>query len=142
MTNKDFSGIKTDRVFNSIEQSVNDKGIKTTAGPKEKQERASKLKTQGRKGCKAVRINMAFTPENHTFIKVMAKATGNSLTEFTNKIIAAYRNEHPEMMQNVQQVLEYAEYFDQQLELVKEKPLPGPAVKRGSKKNGKEIKKD
>lgn len=28
--------------------------------------------TQGRKGCKAIRINMAFSPEIHEYIKVMA----------------------------------------------------------------------
>lgn len=70
----------------------------TEASPEEQAERASELRTQGRKGCKAVRINMAFTPENHEFIKVMARASGRTMTEFTNLVISAYRKEHPELM--------------------------------------------
>ena len=41
-------------------------------------------RTQGRKGVKAVRINMAFAPDVHQYIKVMARARGESVTEFTN----------------------------------------------------------
>lgn len=57
----------------------------STASRQEAAERASELRTQGRKGCKAVRINMAFTPENHKFIKTMARISGMTMTEFVNK---------------------------------------------------------
>lgn len=40
--------------------------------------------TQGRKGCKALRINMAFSPEVHKYIKTMARVRGETITEFTN----------------------------------------------------------
>ena len=43
-------------------------------------------RTQGRKGVKAVRINMAFAPDVHQYIKVMARARGESVTEFTNYV--------------------------------------------------------
>ena len=95
---KDFSGINTGRVYSAIEQATSQKGQQGTASPQEREERAAELRTQGRKGCKAVRINMAFTPDNHEFIRVMAKASGHSMTEFTNMVIAAYRKEHPEIM--------------------------------------------
>ena len=99
MAKKDFSGVNTGRVYEAIEQATAQKGQQGAASPQEQAERAAELKTQGRKGCKAIRINMAFTPENHEFIKVMAKASGHSMTEFANMVIAAYRREHPEIME-------------------------------------------
>lgn len=106
MAKKDFSGINTGRVYESIEQATSTKGQQGTVSPQEAAERMAALKTQGRKGCKATRINMAFTPENHEFIKVMAKASGRTMTEFANLVIAAYRNEHPEIMEKAQGFLD------------------------------------
>ncbi len=60
--------------------------------------RKANLKTQGREGCKAERINMAFTPDNYNFIKRVSRASGLTMTEYCNRIVAAYRNEHPEVM--------------------------------------------
>lgn len=94
------------RVFAAIEQATTTKGQQGTASPQEAAERAAELRTQGRKGCKAIRINMAFTPENHEFIKVMSKATGHTMTEFTNIVIAAFQREHPEIMQQAQSFLD------------------------------------
>lgn len=96
---KDFSGINTGRagkVQETISTATSNKGQQGKASPQEAAKRAAELKTQGRKGCKAIRINMAFTPDNHSFIKLMAKATGRTMTEFTNDVITAYRKEHPE----------------------------------------------
>lgn len=97
MAKKDFTGINTGRVYGAIEQATSRKGQQGTASPQEAQERAAQLKTQGRKGCKAIRINMAFTPENHEFIKVMAKISGKTMTEFANLVVERYREEHPEI---------------------------------------------
>lgn len=96
---KDFSGMNTSNLIHSLETSTAKKGQQGSASPQEQAERASELRTQGRKGCKAIRINMAFTPENHQFIKVMSKASGKTMTEFTNLVIAAYQREHPEIME-------------------------------------------
>ncbi len=49
------------------------------------------LKTQGKKGMKAGRINMAFTPSNMDFIRVMAAIQGMSMTQYVNAIIAQER---------------------------------------------------
>ena len=103
---KDFAGMNTGRVYGAIEQATSRKGQQGTASPQEAAERAAELKTQGRKGCKAIRINMAFTPDNHEFIKVMAKASGKTMTEFTNLVIEAYRREHPEIMEQANAFLE------------------------------------
>lgn len=103
---KDFAGMNTGRVYNAIEQATSKKGQQGTASPQEKKKRAAELKTQGRKGCKATRINMAFTPENHEFIKIMAKASGKTMTEFCNLVIAAYQREHPEILEQARAFLE------------------------------------
>lgn len=104
---KDFAGMNTGRVYNAIEQATSKRGQQGTASPQEAAERAANLKTQGRKGCKAARINMAFTPENHEFIKLLAKASGRTMTELTNDIIAAYRAEHPEFEEQAKGFLDY-----------------------------------
>lgn len=43
--------------------------------------------TQGRKGHKAPRINMAFSPDNHAWIKTRSRQLGISATEFVNTIL-------------------------------------------------------
>ena len=103
---KDFAGMNTGRVYGAIEQATSRKGQQGTASPQEAAERAAQLKTQGRKGCKAIRINMAFTPENHEFIKVMATTSGKTMTEFANLIVERYRNEHPEIYEQAKSIID------------------------------------
>lgn len=103
---KDFAGINTSRVYSTIEQATSARGQQGKASPKEAAERAAELKTQGRKGCRAVRINMAFTPDNHEFIKIMAKASGKTMTEFANLVITAYRREHPDLLEQAKGFLD------------------------------------
>ena len=96
---KNFEQMKTTSVYGAVAQATGDIHARSTAGKEEQAERAAAMQTQGRKGCKAKRINMAFTPGNYEFIKVMAKASGRTMTEFTNLVIAAYQREHPEIME-------------------------------------------
>lgn len=103
---KDFAGINTGRVYANIEQATSEKGQQGTASPQEAAERAAELRTQGRKGCKAIRINMAFTPDNHEFIRVMAKITGKTMTEFANLVIERYRTEHPELYDQAKAIID------------------------------------
>lgn len=103
---KDFAGMNTGRVYGAIEQATSRKGQQGTASPQEAAERAAQLKTQGRKGCKAIRINMAFTPDNHEFIKVMAKISGKTMTEFANLCIERYRAEHPEIYEQAKAIID------------------------------------
>ena len=103
---KDFAVMNTGRVYGAIEQATSRKGQQGTASPQEAAERAAQLKTQGRKGCKAIRINMAFTPENHEFIKVMATISGKTMTEFANLIVERYRNEHPEIYEQAKAIID------------------------------------
>lgn len=103
---KEFAEINTGKLYGSIEQATAPRGQQGTASPEEQRARASAMQTQGRKGCQAVRINMAFTPENHEFIKVLSKASGRTLTAFVNLIVEAYRNEHPELMEQARAFLD------------------------------------
>lgn len=105
-TKKDFSGVNTGRVYGSIETATSSKGQQNSASPQEAAKRKSQLKTQGRKGCKAIRINMAFTPENHEYIKILAKISGKTMTEFTNFVIERYRTEHPELYDKAREIID------------------------------------
>lgn len=71
----------------------------------EKATRKATMKTQGKKGCGQARINMAFTPDNYQFIKVMSKIRGETLTEFTNHCIDEYRREHPKQYAQAQEII-------------------------------------
>ena len=102
---KDFGTINTGRVYDAIDVATNPKG-KVEADPQEQLDRAASMRTQGRKGCKAYRINMAFSPANYEFIRVMARATGYTMTKFANKVVEAYINEHPELMEQAQSFLD------------------------------------
>lgn len=106
---KDFTDLDTDlgMVFGNLEQATGKKGQQGEVTPQEKKEREEAMRTQGRKGCKAVRINMAFSSSNYNFVKTMARATGRTMTEFTNSIISAYQREHPEYMRQAEGFLEY-----------------------------------
>lgn len=59
-----------------------------TYQPQEAKEAQEALRTQGRKGVKALRINMAFTPSNTDYIRVMAAIRGVTMTRFVNDVLA------------------------------------------------------
>lgn len=106
MAKKDFSQINTEArsatkgsVARSAIQSASMKGEQPPITEAEKAERLAEMRTQGRKGARAVRINMAFSPDNHEFIKVMASQTGRTMTETCNLIVQAFREAHPEMLE-------------------------------------------
>ena len=43
--------------------------------------------TQGRKGAKLPRINMAFTPQNLEYLRIMAGLRGQSVTKYVNVLV-------------------------------------------------------
>ena len=71
---KNFENIKTDyaakKTGTRIETGTSRKGQQANAPEEEIAERKSQLRTQGRKGCRAERINVAITPENHDFLRI------------------------------------------------------------------------
>lgn len=49
--------------------------------------------TQGKKGMKLKRINMAFSDDNHEYITIESRRRGISATAFVNLIIDLYRKD-------------------------------------------------
>lgn len=47
--------------------------------------------TQGRNGEKLKRINLAFSDENHDYVRLESRRRGKSITQFVNAIIEEYR---------------------------------------------------
>lgn len=95
-----------EEVLRQQKRGTSRQGQQVEASPEEQAERRAAGKTQGRKGCKATRINMAFWSDNHDFIKTMAKASGKTMTEYTNLVIERYRKEHPEVYNRAKALLE------------------------------------
>lgn len=62
--------------------------------------------TQGKKGFKMQRINMAFTPDNMDFIRIMAKIKGQTMTQFVNSILDQEREAKAEVFQEAKKLLE------------------------------------
>lgn len=69
-------------------------------------ERQENLRTQGKKGAKAQRFNMAFTPSNLDFIRIMSKINGQTMTQFVNEIIDREREAQSETYQQVKSFLD------------------------------------
>lgn len=63
----------------------------------EAQEALENLQTSGKKGVKLPRINLAFTPANYEFIKIMAQVRGQNLTEFVNDVLKEARESHADI---------------------------------------------
>ena len=101
MAKKDKFEANWQHVHGDIEQATGGRGTQAEATPEELEQRQREMRTQGRKGCKMARINMAFTPENHEFIKKAARYKTMNLTEFMNHIIEQYREEHAEAYQRI-----------------------------------------
>lgn len=68
--------------------------MQTPATEEEAEARKALMQTRGRKGVHLPRINMAFTPENHDFIKTMSIVTCKTMTEYLNDVIKQYREEY------------------------------------------------
>ena len=64
------------------------------------------LATRGMKGVKLPRINMAFTPSNLDFIRVMAAIRGQTMTQYVNAIVERERLENGDAYQKAKQLAE------------------------------------
>lgn len=120
---KDFAAVDTGRVYSAIEESLAEpaqepqeaqpaqepaeaqlvKGTKYTA--EEIRELQEAGKTKGRKGVKMIRVNMAFTPTVHDYIRTMAKARGQTITQFTNHVFTKSMEENAELYSKAQEFI-------------------------------------
>ena len=115
---KDFSSVNTGRVYGTIAEATaapdpqeepqaqevqqaqntqKERKPRKTYTEEEKAQFMAEGKTKGRKDCKAIRINMASTPDVHDYIKTMARVRGESITDFTNYIFARSMEENREI---------------------------------------------
>lgn len=101
---KDFSKVN-DRVQNALADAVAEDAPETQETQKERKERRtytkeeaqeflSDFRTAGHKGVKLPRVNMAFTPDNYEFIRVMSRVRGENMTEFVNVLVKKYMEEY------------------------------------------------
>ena len=102
---KDFSAANTGRVYDTITEATADptQQAQEVQHPRKTYDaqRAQKMRdagtTQGRKGCRAARINMAFPTEIHDYIRTMARVRGESVTAFTNYVFTQSMKENAEL---------------------------------------------
>ena len=83
-------------LYNELVRATRGTGKQTPATEEEAEARKALRQTRGRKGVHLPRINMAFSPVNHDFIKTMALITGQTMADYVNNLIESYRNEYAE----------------------------------------------
>lgn len=105
---KDFSSVNTNPVYDAIAEAIEETpaaGSKKKYKPRKTYTEAEaaaaldSLQTAGKKGVKLPRINLAFTPANYEFIKIMAQVRGQNLTEFVNDMLREARESHADLYQ-------------------------------------------
>ena len=62
--------------------------------------------TQGKAGMKAERINMAFSPANYEFMRVMAGLHKMTLTKYVNHLIEEERKRSADLYQKAKDLME------------------------------------
>ena len=84
-----------------------------TYTPEEIKAAKAHRKTQGKKGMKMTRINMAFDPELYDYIRVMARVYGGTITDFVNVLI---RRSYEADRETYEQAKKFIKTLDGQLE--------------------------
>ena len=117
-----FENIETESVYDAIAEATAEP-IKEKPAPlprRSRQEEPTEVeiaaareqgKTQGRKGVKAVRINMAFAPDVHEYISIMSRARGQSITNFTNEV---FRNSKQQNLELFEKAKEFMDSFNKE----------------------------
>ena len=65
------------------------------------QEAQAAQQTQGKKGYKMQRINMAFTPDNIEFLRVVSKVKGQTMTQLVNTILDEAREANKDLIEQI-----------------------------------------
>lgn len=61
---------------------------------KNRLDRLEAMMTQGKKGMKAMRMNMAVSPSNTDYVRVMSGIKGMTMTQFINSVLDADREKN------------------------------------------------
>lgn len=85
--------------FNTTEGMVEQVAGKTSTQQKpvsatEKKQRINTRRTQGRRGCSMPRINTGYNLDAYNYIRVMARVTGKTMSQFVNDIVNEHRLTH------------------------------------------------
>ena len=96
----------TGETSKTISRGVSGKGTQNEATEAEKETRARTMRTQGRKGCKIQRVNMAFSADNYDFLRTVSKLKGDSITNFVNFIVEKYRADHSDVYEQAKKLIE------------------------------------
>ena len=108
MAKKNFNEINTTNVFaEQIQEAVSEPAPepiprqKRGSTPTEEivEQAREQGRTQGRKGCKAHRFNMAFSPAAYDFITTLARVRGETITSFVNHLIEKCAEDNAEVYQ-------------------------------------------
>lgn len=105
---KDFiNGTNTGRVYDAIADATaqEERKPRRTYSEAEKQDAMDTLNTQGKKGLKARRINMAFTPAVHDYIRIMSDLQGMTITDFVNDILMQHLEQNRESYEAAQELV-------------------------------------
>lgn len=106
---KDFTQA-TPSIYAGIATSTADtEKTRRTYTAAEAEEYTAQMKTAGRKGLKAQRINMAFAPDVHDYIKTISRAQGMTITEVVNKILAQHMEAHQDTYKAAKEFIEKLE---------------------------------
>lgn len=62
-------------------------------------------RTQGKKGQKLPRINMAFQTSNLEYLQIISRIEGKSITEYVNNLVEQDRQKNSERMEAAKQIL-------------------------------------
>lgn len=101
---KDFSGVSTQRVYNTIAEATKEtRGERKTYTAEEAAKFIQEHKTAGRKGIKMPRINLAFDPESYDYVKTMSQVRGETMTEFVNYILKQSIEENKEVYEKAKE---------------------------------------
>ena len=109
---KDFTAANTGRVYSAIQeataapeaqQAQEAKKERKTYSQEEEQQFMEAGSTQGRKGLKAKRINMAFSPSVHEYITVMARVRGETISQFTEHVFRQHMEENAALYEQAKQ---------------------------------------
>ena len=59
----------------------------------------NELRTGGRKGCKAQRINMAFAPDVLDYLRTMSGLRGESMTRYVDRVLRSNMEKNADLYQ-------------------------------------------
>ena len=103
---KDFSQVNTSPVFSAIaEATAAEREHRRTYTEEEAAALQDQGETRGRKGVKMPRINLAITPSNLDYVKIMCRTTGQTYQEFMNTLILQHKETHAETYNKAKELL-------------------------------------